>query len=282
MDTTQAVNFRQAREFSEIVNATFSFIRQNFASFTKALLFIAGPFIIITAFIFSRWYKQMLSFQENPESATFVTGYFANMVVSAVAFMIMAAVVYQYIALYVEKGKDAFEVGDIISGILGNLGKFVVAGIVAGLAVLAGYIFCVIPGIYLAIAFSLTYAVVAVEKLGALDAIGRSRDLIKNYWWQTFGIIIVIALIQMALMMIIYMPFYILMAVVGFNDPNPETMSSSNDMIYLIFMLVIMVAGYLLQSIHLVALAFQYFNLVERKEGAGLLQEIEQIGGQEA
>ena len=60
--------------------------------------------------------------------------------------------------------------------------------ILVGLAVAAGAIFCLLPGLYLAIAFSLATPVLVLERSGITAAMGRSMALTKNAWWRTFGI----------------------------------------------------------------------------------------------
>ncbi|MFQ5651036.1 MAG: hypothetical protein ACE5IY_13940 [bacterium] len=282
MEVAKPITFRQAREFSEIVNITFSFIRQNFLHLGKCILFIVGPLILLDSILFARWYQQALTFESNPDLSSFYTGYFFNLLFGAVTFTILAAVIYEYIALYMEKGRETFEVGEVLRAVLRDLGKFVVAVILGGLAVIAGYFLCVLPGIYLGIAFSLALVIVALEQKDGFAALSRSKDLITGNWWQTFGLILVIAVIQMALSMVFYVPFYVILVIIGLNSADPEMMQSSLHSYLLFLTMAIMVGAYLLHTLQVVAIAFQYFNLVERKEGTGLLQEIEQIGGEPA
>jgi len=57
-----------------------------------------------------------------------------------------------------------------------------------GLAVGIGAILCLLPGLYLAIAFALATPVLVLERSGITAAMGRSFALTKRAWWRTFGI----------------------------------------------------------------------------------------------
>ena len=72
-------------------------------------------------------------------------------------------------------------------------------GIVVGIIVVLGLIALIVPGIILAIMFSLAFPVLLIENKGVLDSMGRSRELVGHRWLKTFatflvlGIIVVIA-----------------------------------------------------------------------------------------
>ncbi len=71
--------------------------------------------------------------------------------------------------------------------------------IIVGVIVILGVIALVIPGIILAIMFSLAFPVLIIENKGVLDSMGRSRELVRHRWGRTFatflvmGIIVIIA-----------------------------------------------------------------------------------------
>lgn len=53
----------------------------------------------------------------------------------------------------------------------------------------------IFPGIYLAIAFSMSPATVMLEDRVGLVALRRSRDIVRGYWWKTFGLMLMAFLI---------------------------------------------------------------------------------------
>src|SRR5262249_39640718 len=48
-----------------------------------------------------------------------------------------------------------------------------------------GFVFCVIPGIYLSVAFAVTLPVLMSEGQRGRKALGRSRSLVRGRWWKT-------------------------------------------------------------------------------------------------
>lgn len=69
-------------------------------------------------------------------------------------------------------------------------------GILFTLGVLGGFILLIIPGIFLAVRWSLNQMAVVLENVSGTVALGRSRDLVKGFWWRTFGFIILIGIIS--------------------------------------------------------------------------------------
>jgi hypothetical protein len=67
--------------------------------------------------------------------------------------------------------------------------------IVVGIIVVLGFIALVVPGIILAIMFSLAFPVLIIENKGVLDSMGRSRELVGHRWLKTFATFLVFAII---------------------------------------------------------------------------------------
>ena len=49
MNNQEKITFRQARDFGEIFNVSVKFLRQNVKLFFQSLIYIAGPFVLISA-----------------------------------------------------------------------------------------------------------------------------------------------------------------------------------------------------------------------------------------
>ena len=60
----------------------------------------------------------------------------------------------------------------------------------AGLLSLLGAFLCVIPGIYLWVAFSVAVPVMMTEGVRGRKALRRSRQLVRDFWWRAFGVAI--------------------------------------------------------------------------------------------
>src|SRR2546422_7241927 len=67
--------------------------------------------------------------------------------------------------------------------------------IIVGIIVLLGIIALIIPGIILAIMYSLALPVLLIEKKGVTESMGRSRQLVSHRWGKTFGTFLVLGII---------------------------------------------------------------------------------------
>ncbi len=67
--------------------------------------------------------------------------------------------------------------------------------VVVGIIVVLGFIALVVPGIILAIMFSLAFPVLLIENKGVLDSMRRSRELVGHRWLKTFGVYLILGII---------------------------------------------------------------------------------------
>ncbi|MGK7395812.1 MAG: hypothetical protein ACNS62_14635 [Candidatus Cyclobacteriaceae bacterium M3_2C_046] len=284
----EKINFHKQRNFSEKLNVTFEFIRQNFTPLGKSILYLVGPFSLIIGIFLVSYQKFMVTLssnQENYESLSFKV--ISNMgtiwLLSMFALLMLISVVYDYFILYQQKPVAQIEVGDVLNMVKKDILKVFLAGIVTFLVVIVGFVFLVIPGIYLSVAVSLTFIIVIYEKKNPLEAVKRSIKLTSGKWWSTFGLILITSLIQGLVGFIFALPMQIMNFINLFHSldegsGNPVDMYADPGLINYLFSAIAMFAGLFLYAIVLIALGFQYFNLVERKEAVGLMQNIDQLG----
>jgi hypothetical protein len=62
--------------------------------------------------------------------------------------------------------------------------------ILGGIATVVGLVFCIVPGVYLWIAFAVAVPVLLTEGVKGTSALGRSRALVGGRWWGTFGVVL--------------------------------------------------------------------------------------------
>lgn len=67
--------------------------------------------------------------------------------------------------------------------------------IIVGIIVFLGLLALIVPGIILAIMFSLALPVLLIENIGVTESMGRSRQLVGGRWLKSFGIYLVMGLI---------------------------------------------------------------------------------------
>ncbi len=100
-----------------------------------------------------------------------------------------------------------------LNGAVEKLGALLVTGFLAALAVIAGLILLILPGIWIGVALFAAVPVVMVEGLSGTAALSRSFDLVKNHWWSTFGRLVVGGILVGIVTSIIN-------AATGGNDPS--------------------------------------------------------------
>ena len=89
-------------------------------------------------------------------------------------------------------------VGDAFSGFGPSLGQLILLGLVKGVLVLIGLAFCIIPGVYLSVAWVFATPLVIDRRMGFWDALELSRKTVSRHWFVVLGFLIVNSLLMMA------------------------------------------------------------------------------------
>lgn len=116
-----------------------------------------------------------------------------------------------YGAFQVMRGR-AMLIGEAVRRGLSRFWSIIGLAILATLGIIVGIILLIVPGIMLAIRWSVALPACVVENLGPLAAMRRSAELTKGHRWKIFGVFILILVIVLIAAMIIGL---IVAAVVG-------------------------------------------------------------------
>lgn len=276
MQNENKVIFQRERDFSGLLNATFAFLKQEFKPLMGNLLKRIVPLIILIGLSSGYYtYSSFKSFSfDDPFSQMFNIYYVINIVFSIATIIFMQLIVQNYIKHYVEEHEQS--VNEYLKE---NLTKkfFPVLGvsILMYLSVFLGIIVFVIPGIWLAISLSLATTVKILED-DDRPALRRSMDLIKNYWWQTFGALFVIGIIYQIIATIFTLPTMITQFSSIFT-PDFSGINTDRSLALDLLTMTIGAFAYLTSTIVYVFLAVHYYNLRERKESTGLMDKISEL-----
>lgn len=93
------------------------------------------------------------------------------------------------LALKLIRGQKA-EFTDVFGGFSDLFLQLLLVGIVAGLLTAVGFFFCVIPGIYLAVAWLFAIPLVADKRLDFWPAMEVSLRVVNRDWWQFFLLVL--------------------------------------------------------------------------------------------
>jgi hypothetical protein len=95
----------------------------------------------------------------------------------------------------VQDGRRDSSVEDLVRSTGPVILPLIGAGILAGLGIGVGFLLFVVPGLILLTIWSVIAPVIVVEHSGAIDAFGRSRQLVRGNGWQVFGAIVIVIII---------------------------------------------------------------------------------------
>jgi len=279
----QPVVFKKERDFSALISDTIEFVKQEYKTLGKALLTYAGPFILVTSFLAAMYQNELYSNPDafdpnNPMAAfqgIFSTKYYMFLFSGIISNVVLNLVVFAYILLYVNKGKDNFKQEDIWQIVGRHFAPVFFMLIAMSFMIGVGLFVFIVPGIYLMVVFSLAIFAHMNEELGFNNAISRSAFLIKNYWLYTLGVLIVIYLIAFAAGYIFLIPQVLMSSsyTEGIQAGNFEKPSAVFTMLSVIGTF----GSSLIYAIIYITLPMHYYSLVQKREKPDLMNKIDDI-----
>jgi len=136
-----------------------------------------------------------------------------------------------------------------LNSVLSSLPTLLITGSVVSVLTVLGLFFFIIPGIAVALMFSLTVQVIMIERLGVSASLWRSRKLVAHRWLKILTILFSLALLTL------------MASIIGRIIGN--TVTSLNVSMALIIESVV---SSLVQPIQPVALTFLYYSLRSREK----------------
>jgi hypothetical protein len=303
------IEFQKTRDFSNKMNVTIEFVKQNFKSFGRCVLYFIGPPALVVGLLAGSLIGNTRDFFLTLTQGGLDTADWTNLILkislilvgATITSIITTATVIGYVIIYRQKQSGDISTDEVWDYIKSNFFMYfgvmlgvVVIGILAFgvmllpvvlLGTLNGFLgglamFAYFVGVfYLAIANSLVILVRGFENKGFFDCFRRSMFLTYGKWWSTFGLLIVFGLIVSITSSLVAIPWSISNTVNNLHDISDGELSSrGTDWFGIISNTLSYLFQYLLGVLPQIALIFQYFNLVEMKESKGLIEKMETIG----
>jgi len=277
------LNLKKYRDFGQLITDTFVFIKQEHKLLIKVILTYVGPFVLITAFA-GAWMQTGLFNSMDLSNSTDPFGifrdlgmkYFLYILATLVSSTMMMCTLYSYMFLYTKQGKDGFLPEDVWEMVKEKFFPVLGLLLLVGFIVFFGIILCFLPGIYLAVVFSLVVVSSIFENLGAGKAMERSMFLIKEDFWFALGIGFVMSLIAGMLGMIFLAPSSIMSMFLMINNIQGES-SQTVTIIFLILTAIGTFCASILYGIPHITMSMFYLSQIEKKESPNLFDKIEQI-----
>jgi len=143
------------------------------------------------------------------------------------------------------------------------------------IALVIGLILIVIPGlvvlcfgVYLAIRWSMSLAAMMAENIGPIQGFSRSWNLVKGQWWRTFGVLLVVGILQAVISLALGAMFGIVAGAATTGDVRLAVEAIGSTLL-----------STLVSPITTIAVVLLYFDLRVRKEGLDLDQLAQQSSG---
>jgi hypothetical protein len=273
------LNLKKVRDFGEVINDTFVFLKQNFKPLFKILIPITILFVVanILLAVFQFINLQDIYKSTNGNLAgvllnksvttSLITGLFGSIV-----YFIVALTTYCYVAVYIENKSETPEMAQVWGFFKYYFFRYIGIRLLTGIALVVGLVLCLLPGIYLMPIVSLTVAAVVLENRGTFNAISRGFILIKQDWWMSFGTLVILIMILYAFVITLTLPSLIIGGSASLLTPN------FNRPIYAIIIQSI-ISGLSVYSYVIVIIGncILFYSLVEKKESEGLLDRINDL-----
>jgi hypothetical protein len=309
----EKISFPVVRDFSGIFNASVKFVSQNFKHFFLALIFIAGPFLLVDSICMGFFQASLIETSMNNKLTGFTNfnsfeywsqfggQLFIIVLVAILARIILLTTTYAYVLAYNTHGPKNFGIAEIRKIVFQNIVKTIkgffvcvllflflllIIGIIGGLMMTMLPLFTSIIMVLVVIAafiisppfiwqLSTFYLVQMKEDLGVLDSMRKVREIMRGEFFQTWLIIVVAALILIVLGFLFSAPTYIYQFILRMGGAMKLVENATS------YIIISTACGFLVKflgSLMYIVNSFLYYSLDEKKNGAALISRIDEIG----
>ena len=291
MQNKPYIEFKKQRELGEILTDSFNFIKFEFKTFFGTLLKIVGPYLFAFMLFFGFYLYSFngvfdLDFQsEGPDmNPVFIIIAVLGLLVSAFAmYGLTQATILFYIKSY-SHNQGTTNYDYIRKEAYNKFWSFIGLSLLVGISIAAGLMLCFVPGIYLYPPLMLSFSILVFMNKSVTDSFQYGFTLIKDNWWVTFAALLVLGIIIAVIGYVFQIPAVIYLWIkmgVFSGEMDAESMGGVFDPIYILLNLLAYMVQFILQTVSLVAAAFIFFNLNEKKNFTGTMERIQNLGKKE-
>jgi hypothetical protein len=194
-------NLQRELSIGEILSQTFNLYSRNFVQYlipflvagilTGLVTIVVRSAIVIPTAPAHPTSQQLLAWFPTFLIAT-VTSLFLSGIVSWIANSITTGITIKFTSDVLEKGQANLQTS--LNFTLPKLLSLLVASIITGILIVLGLVALIVPGIILALMFSLVYPVIMLEGTGVLGSLSRSRVLVSNRWLKTLCLLLLLGI----------------------------------------------------------------------------------------
>ncbi len=253
----------------EILDAALTVYRKNFKTLFLAVLMVVLPLTILDTLITASTTENAFNYDEATtvqDEGSAIAGGIARLLISLLSFSLAtAACFHAVIRGYLADGTTWQE--SIRFGFRKAF-PIILLSLLALLGLIPMFILLILPGIWLAVRWSVAAPALLAEDLSPPSALGRSFKLVGGRWWATFG-----ALVAMTILI------SILQFIVGLLIGGVFAAGGSEIVAATIFTLVTALAYAITLPVQAAVFTILYYDLRVRKEGYDLQLAAGGMGG---
>lgn len=183
----------------EIIDAAFDVYEEHLVKMIKIVAPLVVPAYVLQAVILSLVAPEYRSFDSYASFEEFFQDQGAFVVTQVLTGIAVIVLVMVANAGCIRLVSDAFDGRELEAGAARDaggesIGALLVASFLGGLLTLVGFMFLILPGIYLAGAMLLIVPAVMVERLSGYRAVRRSVALIRGNWWRAIAPFLIVSI----------------------------------------------------------------------------------------
>ncbi len=283
MNATNNIEFRKVRDLGQIITVAFSFFKYNFRPLMTAYLYLLALPLLILAAVFGLVLGQSVFYPDvfNISDAEGISLIVIIVLAVLIFAFLLPAIAYTYVAHYVNDGFGNFDFRDIRRTIRNHVWRILGVGLISTIFIVIGFFLCILPGIYLLVPLSMSLIILLHEENSVIDTIERCFQLVRDNWWQSFGILFVLWLISYMIQTVFIIPQFALILGAALMGESTDMSRELGITVFgglFLLTLLIQYVGVFFTSVYMyVGISFQYFNLMEDQSRSSLIDRIDQI-----
>jgi len=189
-------------DFGDVFSKTFDLYRRDFMKYLVLFAIVGAITGVLTTLVQRAFILPVTPINPTPQDTLNYLAVFLGVLIPLVFFIGLIGVVFSSVATggaikmaagEIEKGQA--DLGASVRFVISKLVSVWVLSILVGIIVGAGLLALIVPGIILAIMFSLALPALLIEGTGISESLGRSRKLVAHRWLKSFALFLVFGII---------------------------------------------------------------------------------------
>ncbi|MGR7811850.1 hypothetical protein [Lacinutrix undariae] len=285
------IQFKKQRELGDIITDTFAFLRQEFKPFLSTIFKVSGIYLILfllsmafylytvgDIFDFTNTYSA--DYADDIDFVGMISAVLAVAVFGILSYVSAEATALHYIKLYIKNNGEVNQ-DEVKTNVNKSLMPFIGLGLLKWVTIFVAAMFCLLPMFYVIVPMAVAFSIYTFEERSATDSFSYSFSFIRDDYWITLATIIVMGIIVTVAGYAFGLPAGIYSMVkmgIFSGEMDPANMNTFTDPVYVVLNLINYLFNFILNLISIVAGAFIYFNINERRNFTGTLEQIDELG----